>query len=245
MKQTLTICLLLLAFTSLFSQTKKDVAGLWQFKEIIATKDMDEKSIAMLTQYFKETSFDFNENGLYLGTLMGNADNGKWILAGKKIELTSDKGEIYTLDIIEHKKDLLSVKLKKASFIMSRVSDSEIISPVSVTSDSYVAATKQQLCKKWFLKETISEKELTPEMKEALNSMFKGSYIRFNTDGSFDLEIMGIEEQGKWKFGDDKKAIITEAEGNKGYWNVLEISADKLVMVRGNNPDKYIFSSKE
>jgi len=239
--------LLLIVSLPALSQTATDIDGHWQFKEIVATKDMDDKAVEMLTGYFKDTSFDFNPNNKYLAALMGNADTGTWKLTGKNIELTSDKGEVYELNIIDFKKGLLSVKIRNAAFTLTRVSDSELKTGVviSAAKSQYITVTKEQLAKKWFLKQPPSKGQLTPEMAEALQKMAKGSFLNFSLNGDYNASVLGITDEGRWHFGEDKSSIVTTNGADKNFWNVIEITATRLVLVKGNSKEQWLFSTME
>lgn len=105
-----------------------------------------------------------------------------------------------------------------------------------------VAATLEQIAKKWFVIDYKTTAELTPELKKKIKKILKSKYL-FSKKGLFSDGVAIEEEYGTWKFSNENKSIITIQNDLKITWNILKITESELVLRREAYNTTIYFSS--
>lgn len=126
MKKLYTLTMLFFFTVTCFSQSTEELYGKWEFKDI-ATTESTKKPTDALKQLLKDMAIDLSDKMVYYGTIMGVNEVGRWELKDNKLYLSPRDGEPYSWTIVNHKDDELSLELKTATIIMTRVGDSKII----------------------------------------------------------------------------------------------------------------------
>lgn len=238
MKIILTTAFMAIA-TTLFAQINKEqLVGKWEFHQIYEQEKLDSVGLKMALAFFGETYFEFNEDNLCQVFIMNKLDNGTYqILEGEDgayVELTTSKGEVGTMNIIESYGDTMAIEFARAKMILIKSTDaepSEIV--VEETMVVGVSATMEQMAKKWMIHSEIVS-ESSPEMAALANDLVEGSYIDLKQNGKYHLLVIGIKEKGTWTFGENNTTIVTAADDMKQIWTIISISETELIMVQGN-----------
>lgn len=238
---------LLATSLSMFGQLNTGyLAGKWKYKDVYEKEKVDAKGLKMLLMFFGEMTIQFDKNGLYKALIMGKEEQGKWTNeTNKTISLASDKGKVTSMEVIELTEGLLTFKLGKSAFIMSKIgsAQNDTIVETQKTFETVKANTKQ-IAKKWDLVSKESSKDVSDKVKETFNELLQGSYMRFSKKRKYETKILNIKEKGKWKFGEGNESIVTEKDGNKQTWNIISISDNKMVLIQGLSKEKWTFTSK-
>ncbi|KGO94895.1 lipocalin family protein [Flavobacterium subsaxonicum] len=246
MKNLLSILILFYFTSTAYSQTANDIVGNWQFSAIAESAKLDDSKKATVSSLLQGLTFNFTSDNKFTASILGIAENGTWLLKGKSIELQNDKGSGYTIEILDYKKDLITLKLKSMQFVMARAG-SQAALPVAPTNKAvgYVSATKAQVSKKWFLTSKTAPDNLTQKQKDALGELLSGSYTQLKVNGTYTVEISGITETGTWKLAENNTAIITRKGTDSKLWHIVKIAPTQLVLVLGNTDEEWTFSTEE
>jgi TonB family protein len=243
-KITLTLLCLLCSIIT-YAQTAQQLAGKWKYEDVYNKKGIDSIGLKMVVAFFGDMTITFKENGHFKAFLMGKSDEGTWTLEGKNITMTSNKGDISTMEIIDFNQDKLVAKLATAIFIMARTAlTAEDEAEAVVKEIETVSATAEQVSKKWFIK----RKELPGKTEKQLvliNELVQGGYFQFSKNKKYEIQILNIKVNGKWEFGEGNTSIIVQEEDMKTIWNIQKISETELVLLKGNTEEKLIFSTNE
>jgi len=199
-----------------------------------------EKMFADLFIYLKP-------NKHYKAGFWGKTEEGQWAFdsSSRKIVLGSNNGVTNSLEVVRISENQLTIKMNKRGLLLSKVpataeDEAEAIPPIIKT----VAATRDQLAKKWFLKRR-EKPGLTPEQLGMMaDYMGKGSFYEFFKTGEYHLQIFQVEEKGRWEPGPGNTSVILSSEGKKKTWNIYSISGKELVLTPGNKDEKWVFSTE-
>jgi hypothetical protein len=200
----------------------------------------------MMEKLFGEMTFRFNDDGLYKAFIMGTEEQGKWEMENdNSVRLSSDKGAVNPMEIIELTDENLTMSIQRSSFVMAKM-PAEEMGVLTEVKPKYelVSATTGQVAKKWLLKSKESTKETSAFVEEAKAELFKGSYLKLSAKGKSEAHIMGITEKAKWQFGEDNSSIIISGDEGQKIWNIVSISESELVMTLGNSDEKWVFETE-
>jgi len=186
-------------------------------------------------------------NKHYKAGFIGKTEEGQWAFdsSSRKIILSSNKGETNSFEVISVSENQLTIKIgKKGGLVMSKTpataEDEAETAPKTIKT---VAATRDQLAKKWFLKRQEVPGR-TEERVKLMSEIFNGSFYEFFKSGEYHLKILKIEENGKWETGPGNTSIIISSNGSNRTWNIYSISEKELVLIKGNTDEKWIFSTE-
>jgi hypothetical protein len=246
-KTALTAGYLCLTLLVLGQNNSDDLFGKWKFKQIYESEKLDSARAAMMETLFAEMTFQFNENGLYKAYIMGSEEQGEWKLEeGKKVLLSSEKGVVTPLEVIELTDENFAFSLQGRPFVMAKMADAEM-EVLTANKPKYetVSTGKEQVAKKWFFKSKESTTETSELVEEALSEIYKGSYLEFSADGKSESSIAGIGETATWRFGENNTSIIVSGEEGKIVWNIIGVTDIELVLVLGTTDEKWVFGLSE
>ena len=111
---------IMLASFSLKAQNTDELVANWKYKDVYQREKLEEKNAKMVDQMFADLSFKLKKDGAFISTAMGKAEEGKWTLNKKIIELKPNSGKSNQLEIIELKNDQLIVKMGSMSIILAK-----------------------------------------------------------------------------------------------------------------------------
>jgi len=240
--------LLLLGASLYTSHAQPVLHGKWKYAGIYEPEQMDSTGRRMVEKMFADMFIYLKPNKHYKASVLGKPEEGQWSFDSsiRKILLLSDGGQINSLEVIHVSETQLTIKMsKKGGLILSKTpptaEDEAETAPKAIKT---VAATRDQLAKKWFLKRR-EKPGLTPEQVGMMaDYMGKGSFYEFFKTGEYHLQIFKIEEKGRWEMGPGNTSVIITREGNKKTWNIHRISEKELVLIPGNKDEKWVFSTE-
>ena len=248
------IALLLFTTSTVFGQLNLNdsnelskLSGKWKFHELHEKEKMDSAGIKMLLMFFGSMSLQFDQDGLYKAFMMGKDEQGNWAIKDKEtITLSSDKGRSNEITVLDLTNERLTFKLRRSAFVMEKVTESNHEKLVQTTAKlPAVTASKEAICKKWYLKKKETAKKHSEEITEAAQDLLSGTYLKFQENGKYQMMILKMKEKGKWNFGQEKKSIVTSKKDSKQVWNIISISDTELVLVQGLSEEKWIFNSEK
>ena len=247
MKQTALIFLFaaVLSFTS-GAQTN-NITGKWKYSDIDKSTRADSTQKKMVETMFGDMSIYFRPDQTYHAYMLRD-DRGKWSYdtVVKKVVLSSDKGTESKLDfkVLNDSVALLSMG-KNGGIIMKRVpviNDENIVPPPTV--QVLISITPEQLANKWFIKGR-NKPGASQEILEMAAKMLKGAFFKFDEDGKYKAEIMGIEQKGSWDLSNNNTVLTLNVDGEKMTWKVKFVTATELELYKGNTEEVWKFSTKE
>ncbi|MEY2923749.1 MAG: hypothetical protein RLZZ337_289 [Bacteroidota bacterium] len=100
------------------------VIGFWQFEKIYQDENLDSTGAAMASLFFKDLSFQFNEDKTCILRMMGKEDPATWKFKDTKtqtIEVTPNKGKATVIETIALSENEWIVRFVNAQFVLSRV----------------------------------------------------------------------------------------------------------------------------
>lgn len=226
------------------AQDAGQLNGKWKFNDVYEREKVDSAGLKMIQGLFGEMTLYFKENGRYKAFIMGRNDAGIWRLGddGKKVTMTSDKGDASEAAIMQVSADQLVIKIGRGAFIMERTQptaeEEAEEAPVEIKT---VQATLEQVAKKWYMVSKDSPGK-TEKQKQMANELIKGSYYIFAKNGKYKAEVLGIKEEGTWEFGENNRSIVMRSEGDQKIWNISLVTENELVLIKGNTNEKWTFS---
>ncbi len=241
--KTLLIALMCAFSVSSFAQIDPGLLiGKWNYKDIYEKEKLEAESIKMLEMFFKDLSFQFDKSGAYKMTLMGGAEQGEWEAKDDiTLALTSDKGQVTEMQVVNLTDDELSVKLEKGAFVLEKAKTKAKKIVKEKPKLKTVSATKSQVAQKWYLDKRESDKKLSKEVLETSQALLKGSFIQFKSNGKYKTKVLKLKEKGTWSFGENNTSIVTKKDKQQQIWNIVKVSDDELILVQGKDKQKWIF----
>lgn len=241
------LLLLLLSAGLYTAHAQPALHGKWKYADIYEREQIDSTGQRMVEKMFAHMFIYLKPNQHYKAGFTGKTEEGQWAFdsSSRKIILHSGKGETSSFEVIRVSDNQLIIKIgKKGGLVMSKTpataEDETETAPKAIKT---VAATRDQLAKKWFLKRR-EKPGLTPEQVGMMaDYMGKGSFYEFFKTGECHLQIFKIEEKGRWELGPGNTSVIIDNEGRKKIWNIYSISEKELVLILGNKDEKWIFST--
>lgn len=247
MKSIITALLLSTSLIVSAQVNMDNLLGKWEYQEIYKKEKLDSSQVAMLTELFSSMSLQFDQDGLFRAIIMGNSEEGRWVSEKKNtITLTSNNGNIHELHIVELTDDQFTFKFRENTLVMNKLPEGEsmlIVDPLVTFTP--VAATKEQIAKKWHLESRESFSDKSEEIKEAAEALMEGAYLELKKNGKFEIFILGVKEKGKWELGENETSIITTSAEGKKVWNIVGITDSEIVLVKGNSQEKWFFLAEE
>jgi uncharacterized protein YdeI (BOF family) len=231
---------------SVQAQKTDTLVGKWKYYDVYNKQIYDTATLKIAKEYFGQMTLYFKPNNHYKAFVMNNIDEGIWSLneSTSKVRLTSYKGHSNESQIIGLNKDQLILTMGEGSFVMTRTNITE--------SDNYeqplpdiktVAATKNQISKKWFLQRREVPGRSEAQVKMA-SKLIKGAYAHFKSNGEYVAESLKVTESGKWVFGPDNRSIIVTIGNQQRIWNIKSINPTQLVLISGYTEEVWKFSTK-
>ena len=178
-----------------------------------------------------------------MATMMNQRDVGSWKFneSEESLQLNSSSGESNTFQVLELRDNKLVLQLPKGAFVFSRTA--EIPETIGISQPiPEVKASREQIARKWYLKRKESPGKSEQQI-ELVSSLLSGAYFDFNVNGSFEVKIMGITENGEWNIGSENQSVITRNNDAQKVWTIGSISEEQLVLHPGNSEERWIFSS--
>ena len=148
--------------------------------------------------------------------------------------------------MLELTDDLMTIKLKENAFVMKKLAKSEampIVDPLIMFTP--VAATKEQIAKKWHFASQESFSNKSETVQEEAEALMDGSYLDLKKNGKFEIFMLGEKETGKWELGENETSIITTTGDSKKVWNIIGITDNEIVLIHGNTEEKWFFRTQE
>lgn len=248
MRFLLLVMLFIGGIFTLTAQNLEAIHGKWEFKDVSEKEKakLDSNGLEMVPVFFNGMFIFFNEDGRYRFNFMDKLDVGewKWSANEKKVELLSDEGQIFNLEIEELKDSVLVMKFSKGTFIMNKTNPTqEDLKLTESASAVCVSATLEQMAKKWYLK-TKEGAKVSARQAEIDKMLSKDLYIKLHKNGKFDAEVLVVEDRATWVFGKDNKSIIISANDRTVVWYIHSVTDNELILIRGKSPEKWIFTTK-
>ena len=243
MKTALTtgyVCLTLLVFGQ---SNSEDIIGKWKYEEVYESEKLDSVGKAMMETLFGGMTFQFNEDGQYKAQIMGSEEQGEWKIENdKNILLSSEKGVVTPLEVIDLTPENLTFSLQGRPFVMAKTPDTEM-EALTKAKPKYesVSATKDQVAKKWVLKSKESVVETSELVQEALSEIHEGTYLKLSADGKSEVVVAGLSEDSAWQFGENNASIIITGEEGKRVWTIIGVSDNELILLLGSAGEKWVF----
>lgn len=240
-----------LGFTFLFiffinfntlAQTQSDIIGKWIFNGFPESTGLSEEKKATGTRLFQDFTLDLNKSMQYEATIMGNKDTGNWALNGNTILLKHGESKPMFFTINSFTKDEMAIEYNSLKIIVKRISGSEIKPELSA--DSRIAASVDQLSKKWYLKLKAVNLDLSDKQAKAMNEMLNGSYLDLRPDKSYKQQAGPVTEEGEWLITDNNTAVITKGNQGSKRWHIIKITETDLVLVMGSSKEFWKFTSE-
>lgn len=242
MKKSILTAVLLFISISFFAQTQSDLVGKWIFNGFPESAGLSEEKIATGTKLFQDFTLDLSDNMLYEATIMGNKDTGNWALNGNTILLKHGESKPMFFTINSFVKGEMAIEYNSLKILVKRISGSEIKPELSA--DSRIAASADQLSKKWYLKLKAVNLDLSDKQAKAMNEMLKTSYLELKSDKSYKLQAGPVTEEGEWLLTDNNTAVITKGNGGSKRWHIIKITETDLVLVMGSSKEFWKFTSE-
>ncbi len=246
----LIILLFIISSLSAFSQSAESFAAKWVFDDIHEKETLDSMAIEMMMMFFGETTLYLGEDGNFKGQIMGNDDEGTWEYKNGKIILSSSKkglSDELPAKLIEGERLLLD--FGKAGLLMKKGEvTNEDLEKSEETEMETVAATKEQVSKKWYMtdrEDLVPDPNITEEIKEIAKLIWGGSSIEFKSNGKYQVQIGKLKEKGKWEFSDNNMAIQTTKGSNTKTWKIVSVSENELVLFNMSVNEFWTYSDKE
>lgn len=231
---------------SVAAQKTDSLVGKWKYYDVYNKQKYDTTTLKIAKEYFGAMTLYFKANNHYKAFVMNNIDEGIWSLneSSSKVRLTSYRGHSNESQIIGLAEDKLILTMGEGSFIMTRTDITPSDNVEQPLPDiKTVAATKNQISKKWFLQRREAPGRTEAQVKFA-SKLIKGAYAHFKSNGDYEAQSLKVTESGKWEFGPDKKSIIVTIENQQRIWNIKAISPTQLVLISGYTEEIWKFSTK-
>lgn len=245
MKTIIAVLLSIISLTT-FAQNTDPLVGKWAFHDAHEREKLDSIGIKMLEMFFGDMSFQFDESGLYRMTMMGKEDKGKWENEkGKQIVLSSENGRVEKFEIVELTNDHLIIGMSKGAIILHRTEVTDVVVETERTFET-VAATKEQIAKKWYLKkrEKKNPRSMSDEMKELSQALTEGTYMDLKKNGKYEVEVLGVNQKGKWELGENNESIVLIFEDSKKIWDIHAVSENELILIKGASEERWTLSTE-
>jgi len=241
------ILCLFIATSTVQAQKADLLVGKWVFQDIYNNGKTDTSGFDMARKMFAGLAIQFNKNNYYKAFIFNSEDAGKWSIneATSTVTLSSSKGNVDDIKVIELAQNKLIISMGKPSFILTRtaVDDKDTAAPATVAIP-LASATTTQIAKKWFFKKMDAPGKTEQRLK-MLNMMAKGTYIDLKPAGDYSLQVLNITENGKWAFGDGNTSIILTADGEKKIWRIKSISPHELILLKGDTEESWTYGDAE
>lgn len=250
MKLLLCALCLLLGLTSI-AQNKELIQGKWVYEDVLNKENMDSIGLKMAAAFFKDMYMIFQEDGAFAQQMLGKPATGRWNLTeqGEAIRIDGDKGDWFTMKIYQLTEEELHINFgsKQGAFLMKKadLNPEDKVTPMPINPNR-MSATKEQLCKQWYLISTDSP-EWDEQKRAIAQSLAKGNTYLFNSNGKHKSFVLKVDMDAKWELGPENKSIITkDLESDAGViWNILEISEHELIVTKGNSKQRLVLSDQK
>ncbi|MEO6670825.1 MAG: lipocalin family protein [Ferruginibacter sp.] len=227
------------------AQITDSLIGKWKFKDIYNAEKMDSSQVSMLRKGFANMSIYLKENKHYK-TFLFSKEEGEWQFdeATKKLLMTANKGTENQMGIISVTGTTLVLNIgKDKSMILERTTPdkSDEIEEI-VYNGPLVSATKEQICKKWY----IVKREVPGRSEESLKTatdLIKGAFFEIQPDQTYTAEVLKLNDEGNWKFGEGNKSILMTSGKEHKFWQIRTVNDKELVLVKGNSNELWTFSA--
>lgn len=239
--------LLLLLTFNLQAQSTDSIIGKWKFEAIYNTGKIDSTGRELLKGFFGNTTLYLKSNRHYAAFLM-QKEEGTWSYdsISQQLILTANKGteNHVGFKLVSGETALLSLG-KDKSIVLTRDTPTaadeaeEKINPAML-----MAASPAQLARKWYLHSRVVPGR-SAEATAKMTDLFAGTYFQFKADGSYDVHMLSINETGKWQLQNENKTLVLTIGNEKKIWNIKSISANELVLLKGNTEEAWTFSTAE
>lgn len=226
--------LLLVAFSfSAFSQSIP--YGKWVFQDLGDTTIADAEGLKFGRLFFGSFYLTLQENGLYQTSLMEKVSNG-YIDFDKStdsiIHLISEDEEALQVEVIHKTEDIIRIKLRgKMDFLIQRTGyqDTLLMEDLRDRPEGVVFNPDLLVNKKWhYIHTSLSENK---EVAEATEAIIQDGYIVYNSDGTFEQHIIGLDLEGTWKTNENQTSITTHSEELTRLWFVKELNESTLKLL--------------
>lgn len=233
---------------SVSSQESSNFLGKWKFHDLEGRDLSDTLATRMLEKVMKTLSYHFREDGSYSSSFVGSGDIGTWEYNKKlnKLIIYSSKGEIQPFDVESYSEKELRLKDRKQHITIFKktliTTDDSLVQ--EIVNIERTNATKEQLCKLWYLHKKESP-EYSEAQQELANAITKGFIYRFDDDGTVYTKALSVENETQWEFGENKETVIIKGENFDVVWNIIAIAENELILSKGDLKEKWIFSTEE
>lgn len=245
MKTTFSAILLFLSLITFGQDIPKDLIGKWKFKGVPNQEELDEQGLKMMKMFFSEMTFQFNSDSQYKAFMMGSEEQGNYIVKeGLSILLNSSKGHVVPIKIENLSPTEMTLILDGRPMIMSKlpIEKMEALSPKEPPYP-IIAVTKEQITKKWYLKEKEIKNKENEFTKKAMAELLPGSYLHFKKKGAYHANYVGIKGSGTWQLKKENKVIQVTIDDQSVIWQIVSITDTELVLIKGLSPEKWTLST--
>lgn len=229
------------------AQVKNDlVVGNWSYHRFETDKEIDSIGKKMMVKFFSDMSVNMTTDSNYQMTMMGKKEEGKWKLEKNKLIFTSTKGIENSFQIVKKESDTLRFEMKPNEFLILKKIEQTVLK-IDLKKDDVVSISSdiKQISKKWFIRKRIVPNK-TEKQLEMAAILLEGSFIDFKSNGTYVINMLSIEESGKWYLNEQKDEIIQEkSDETKVIWKILKVSNDELLLNKGDLKEQYLFSISE
>lgn len=243
MKNLLLLLLTLVTLTSFGQQNF--ILGKWSYEKIPDHLELDEESIKLSNQFFKDLSISFDSKN-YQQIIMGKSETGTWsLLSDDLYKFSSSKGYDYDVEIKKINDNQIIFKFNNKEFQLLKTDEEVNIESHGNLIDKIegVEINSKDLIGKWFYNGRIKDgKEsdliLKHNKNEIANYTFKknGEYIN---KAPFGLELFGI-----WDIKKDKKTLIIKSDGKSEFLKVTKLNETEIHLYNPKNDSIIKFKKK-
>lgn len=222
------------------AQTEKELLGSWKFESVYGRNDLDETSLAMAEKFFGDLSITLLTDHKFHFIAMESEDQGSWQLKDKIIQLTSDKGDIQQVQILEFNKESMGVKLSSGSFMLAKEdADTKVVA----ANLNVVTAKEELLYQKWYLK----KREIPGKPLEIINAMMQNGspFLELKQNGSFNANLFEWKEKGDWTIENNNTKLALTGKEESKYFQFRKISEQEMELYNDHTAEIWYFSTHE
>ncbi|MES2627999.1 MAG: hypothetical protein V4616_03425 [Bacteroidota bacterium] len=257
------LLLFLVALSTCVTATaQRNLVGTWKYHDLPAGKNISAEDRELYGRMMANANWSFFGNKAYRFVTTEKTEEGNWKYNPntQKITTTDTKGNVAVLKVTKIKGDLMNVTLnggtrlvlKKSVVPAPDLTVTEII-PVTPISNYHrkevivIPAkpyTPERIAKKWY----FTNRQLADQpvaQNPTLTTLMRGSFFNFSPQGTFEANIMSLNEGGNWVIN-PKNGIITLTGTNEteSHWRVEKVTDTELVLVKGSGEEIWTFASR-
>ena len=230
------IILNLLLLTSLSFAQENFLIGKWKYEKIPDHIEIDEQSLKMANEFFKEMTLSFDQNNYNL-FVMGKSENGKWSLIGENMyEFNSVNGYKYEVEIKSISENQIIFKNQNGEWQLIKSEEKADVETEENMLDKIKGTNidKNILLGTWYYNGQIKDGKDNDLILKHNNSEIVN--YTFLEDGKFiNKAPLEIELIANWKIDADNQTLIIESEDLTEFLKVINLNDTELHLYNPKN----------